>query len=213
MGVLAPGRRRTRLSGDVRYHAAAGARDRGAAHLGSLTATRPLDAGRRERVHRPPVGRADALASLARPRARSARARSRHDLPRLGIGNGQLAALGRSVLACRPRRGSAALHPRRPRARDRPLDAPDRSRIRPLHLARRRDETCALRRRGPAQGHEFHGRGRLRQCDLRRRVRCSRDDRRGLLQAARRCARPAGVVGSVQGRRGGRRERPQRCRA
>ncbi len=158
-------------------HPASGPRDRGAAHPRPFPTPRPDDAGGGQRVHRPPVEFPGAMAPVAGSCAGSHGARPDHHLPRLGIRYGQLAALGLGIRECRSGTGPAAVLSGRSRPRVGSVDAADRPRVRPLPLAGRTDEARELRRRRVAEGHEFRGRGRLRQCDLRRGLRCARDDR------------------------------------
>ena len=92
----------------LRHHPAARPRDRPAANPRSLAPARPqYPRGCRE-VPRSPLARFRPLASLARARPRPQTGRSNYPLPRLGVRNGQLAAVGSRL---RQRRSGGRLPP------------------------------------------------------------------------------------------------------
>ena len=76
------------------HHPAAGARDRRAAHPRPRPHPGPLHARRGRGVPRPSLERPGALAPLAGRGPRPGGARPGHGVPRLGVRDGQLAALG-----------------------------------------------------------------------------------------------------------------------
>ena len=115
------------------------------------------------------------LARVAGAPPRPARHRHAGDRARLGVRNGQLAALGRALRRGDARTGPAAVRPARPRpGRARRRRAAERPRVRPVPVADRGDAQGPLRRRPGGAHVELPRRGRVRDRALRARERGAR---------------------------------------
>ncbi len=139
-------------SADDGHHAAAAAGERGRAPLHVRSRPRPRRTAARVAVAAPRrVARLDRPGAPRSPSRGSRRAS-------VGVGDGQLAALGRRA---RPRAGAVARAPRTTRRRDRLREgASHRRRVPPLPRDRRRPRRRGLGHRAAGAGQPVRGRGR-----------------------------------------------------
>ena len=166
----------------LRDHPAARARDRPAAHPRPFAAARPHHPRGRRRVPRPPLAGPGPLAPLAGARTRPRTGRPDHPVPRLGVRDGQLAAVGPRPTPTSSRGTTCRRICARTCTSSPTPPSGHRPRVRPLPVAGRADAPRALRRRRTRRNDEFRGRGRVRQRHLRAGLRGAGDYRRGLSQ-------------------------------